>query len=124
MLPRDRSFKPVIKEMAREVMGKHTCDKRSSRTVIHETFPAWEIEKGFSEEDELWRPDHRETSGEILVRSLALLDDVFEHDEHTFISLTMHSGAIASLLNAIAHRDFRLPTGGMMSVLVKAMKRE
>jgi hypothetical protein len=39
------------------------------------------------------------------------------------VSLTSHSGAIASKLRVLGHRDFPLPTGGMIPVLVKATKR-
>jgi hypothetical protein len=38
------------------------------------------------------------------------------------VSLTSHSGAIASLMRVIGHREFRLATGGMVPVLIKATK--
>ena len=121
-VPPDRSFKPLVKEFMREVMGEHTCDKRSSRSVIQETVPEWDIEPGFTEEDELWQADHRETHDEHDARTQELLDDVFTHDGRTFISFTSHSGAIASLLRVIGHRQLRVPTGGLMPTLVKATK--
>ena len=117
-------FKPTIKEMAREVMGEHTCDKRSSKTKIHAAQPEWLIEEGFTEEDELWEADHRETHEEHDVRTLRLLDQVFadEGKDAAVVSLTSHSGAIASLMRVIGHREFRLATGGMVPVLIKATK--
>ena len=121
-LPEDRLFNPVIKEMLREVMGEHTCDRRSSRTAIRNAFPEWTIEPGFSEVDELWLPDRRETHAEHDERTRGLLNDIFAHDASTFISLTSHSGAIASLLRVTKHRDFRLPTGALIPLLVKATK--
>lgn len=122
-LPASKSFVPLIKELMREVMGEHTCDRRSSRTVIHDAFPDWPIEVGFSEKDELWQADHRETHAEHDARTQEMLDDVFEHAEDVFLSFTSHSGAIASLLRVTGHREFRLQTGGMMPILVKATKR-
>lgn len=119
-VPSDRPFKPLVKELMREVMGEHTCDKRSSRTVIHDAVPEWEIEAGFTEKDELWQADHRETDAEHDVRTQKLLDDVFAHDGHSFISFTSHSGSIASLLRVVCHRQLRLPTGGLMPMLLKA----
>ncbi|KAM0722617.1 hypothetical protein Q7P37_002058 [Cladosporium fusiforme] len=118
------AFNPTIKELAREVMGEHTCDRRSSRTAIHEAYPAWPIEDGFSEEDLLWRADHRETHAEHDVRTQAFLDEVFEGEgrEASVLSLTSHSGAIASLMRVVGHREFRLGTGGMVPVLLKATK--
>jgi broad specificity phosphatase PhoE len=111
-------FRPVIREMAREVMGEHTCDKRSSRTVIREAYPGWVVEEGFTEEDELWEAEHRETFEEHDVRTLKLLEQVFA-EEGPVVSLTSHSGAIASLMRVVGHREFRLGTGGMVPVLVK-----
>lgn len=121
-LPADKPFKPLIKELVREVLGEHTCDKRSTRTVIHQAFPDFPIEDGFAEEDELWRADHRETHEEHDARNQALLDDIFAHDDHEVLSLTSHSGTIASILRVLGHREFKLPTGGMIPVLVKATR--
>ena len=121
-LPADHPFKPVVKESLREVMGEHTCDRRSNRTYIHEEYPSWVIEAGFKEKDELWQPDHRETHEEHDARTLELLRDIFAHDQNVYLSFTSHSGAIASHLRVVGHREFPLPTGGMIPVLVKATR--
>lgn len=47
------------------------------------------------------------------------LDDIFLHDDHTWISLTSHSGTIAAILRVIGHQSFRLVTGGVLPVLVR-----
>ena len=112
----------MIKELLREVMGEHTCDKRSSRSVIHEAVPDWNIESGFTEEDELWQADHRETLHEHAERTRKLLTDIFETDASIFLSFTIHSGATAALLHVLGHRDYRIPTGGLVPILVKATK--
>ncbi|KAK3686399.1 putative phosphoglycerate mutase pmu1 [Vermiconidia calcicola] len=121
-VPADRPLRLIVKELLREVVGEHTCDRRSSRTVIDDAFPEAEIEPGFSEKDELWQADHRETHAEHDTRTQQLLDEIFSHDEHTFISFTSHSGAIASLLRVIGHQQYPLPTGAMMPVIIKATK--
>lgn len=121
-MPEGREFRPVVKEMLREVMGEHTCDRRSSRSALAEAFPGFEIEAGLSEEDELWLKDHRETHGEHDVRTRALLEDVFESDESLFVSFTSHSGSIASLLRVLGHQEFRVPTGGLIPLFVKATR--
>lgn len=72
----------------------------------------------------MWSADHRETNDEIDMRMQVLLDDVFANDDSTFISFTAHSGAIGSLLRVLGHRDFRLPTGAVIPVLVKAEKAQ
>lgn len=53
-------------------------------------------------------------------RMKKLLDDIFTHDNSTYISFTTHSGSIASLLRITGHREFRLPTGAVIPVLIKA----
>lgn len=49
-----------------------------------------------------------------------LLDDIFTNDDSTYISFTTHSGSIASVLRVIGHREFRIPTGAVIPVLIKA----
>jgi broad specificity phosphatase PhoE len=121
-LPAEKPYRPRVKELLREVLGEHTCDARSSRTAIHAGFPEYEIEEGFAEEDVLWRAEHRETWAEHDARTRELMDDVFGHEGGTFVSLTSHSGAIASHLRVLGHREFALPTGGMIPVVVRATR--
>ncbi|KAF2138576.1 uncharacterized protein K452DRAFT_233920 [Aplosporella prunicola CBS 121167] len=119
-LPEDSPFSPTVKELLRETIGIHTCDRRSSRTWIAENYPAWEIEKGFAEEDPLWKADVRESSSAQVLRLKTLLDDIFAHDPNDVVSLTSHSGSIRALLAAVGHREFSLATGGVIPVLVRA----
>lgn len=117
---KEPQYKPVVKELLREVNGVHTCDRRSSRSTLAAEFPNFTFEAGFAEHDELWMPDHRETNDEIDRRMKRLLDDIFGSDACVYVSLTAHSGAICSLLRVLGHREFRLPTGAVIPVLVKA----
>lgn len=119
----EEGFVPEVKENAREVMGEHTCDRRSSRTVIHNAYPEWTIEDGFPEADEFWQADHRETHTEHDKRTQQLLDDIFnEEPKARVVSLTIHSGAIASFLRVTGHRTFAVPTGGLIPVLVRGRR--
>lgn len=94
--------------------------------MIHAAYPDWPIEEGFTEEDELWQAEHRETWAEHDVRTREFLKEVFEGEgkEASVLSLTSHSGAIASLMRVVGHREFKLGTGGMVPVLLKATKLE
>jgi hypothetical protein len=83
-------------------------------------FPTYQFEPGFTELDELWRRTESETDDAFAVRAKAVLDDVFRTDKKTWISVTAHSGAITRLLSALNHRPFRLATGQIIPVLVKA----
>lgn len=115
----EREFRLIVKEGLREGIGIHTCDRRSSKREIREAFPKVEIEKGFEEEDPLWSPDLREPGTAQTVRLRGLLDDVFTHEGSILISMTSHGGTIQSILRAVGHREFGVPTGGLIPVLVK-----
>ena len=121
-LPQSAPFTPTVKELLREALGVHTCDRRSSLTYIRENYPSYNIEDGFSEEDRLWSADHRETDPELRARVARLLDDVFRNDKAHFVSFTAHSGWITRCLEVLGHRTFPLKTGAVIPVLVKAEK--
>ncbi|TDZ39068.1 putative phosphoglycerate mutase [Colletotrichum spinosum] len=119
-LPEDRPFVPTVKEGFREGMTVHTCNWRSNKTYIHNLFPSYEFEPGFAETDQLWRRNESETSEAQDARAKAVLDDVFRTDDKTWLSVTSHSGQITKLLKALNHRAFRLSTGQIIPVFVKA----
>ncbi|KAF4636322.1 hypothetical protein G7Y89_g1753 [Cudoniella acicularis] len=121
-LPEDRPFTPTIKELIREAIGAHTCDRRSTKTEIQKAYPNWPFEHGFAENDLLWDANLRETNEAMDIRLREALDDIFSNDEKTFISISSHSGAIGSILRVLGHRDFSLGTGQVIPVLVKAEK--
>ncbi|KAL8844613.1 MAG: hypothetical protein Q9176_001125 [Flavoplaca citrina] len=121
-LPADRPYKPVVKELLREANGIHTCDRRSPKSAVKNAFPNFTFEPSMTEDDELWSATERESDQDLDGRMKSLLDDVFELDESTFVSLTTHSCAIRSLLRVLGHREFRLVTGGVIAVLVKVVR--
>ncbi|OAA34180.1 Histidine phosphatase superfamily, clade-1 [Metarhizium rileyi] len=119
-LPTEYPFVPTIKELFREDISIHTCDRRSTKSEIAEFMPGWTFEEGFTEKDELWQGDKGETPAHQVARSKKVLDDVFTNDGSTWISVTSHSGEIAALLTALNHRAFSLSTGQIIPVLIKA----
>ncbi|KJK76604.1 hypothetical protein H634G_08192 [Metarhizium anisopliae BRIP 53293] len=119
-MPAEHPFVPTIKELFREDISIHTCDRRSTKSEIARFMPGWKFEEGFTEKDELWQADKGETSAHQVARSKAVLDDVFTNDGSTWISVTSHSGEIAALLTALNHRAFGLSTGQIIPVLIKA----
>ena len=118
-LPFNHPFKPVVKEMLRECIGIHTCDRRSNMTYIQSTY-TYKIEPGFAEEDPLWLPDLRESDPALTIRHKHFLDDIFSHHNDTVFSLTSHGGAVGAMLRAVGHREFALKTGAVIPVLIKA----
>lgn len=115
-----KDFVTTIKEGFREGVSLHTCDRRYNRTYIHSKYPNWPFEPGFAETDPLWTGVVGETPMAQDVRSKTVLDSVFSSDRSTYISITSHSGEIASLLRVLGHRVFSLRTGAILPVLVRA----
>lgn len=111
---------PIVKEKLRERNGEHTCDRRSTRNWIASNYPEYGIEAGFTENDELWRPDQRETEEEIAGRVRQLLDDVFTNEVNTIISFTGHSGLIRALYDVTGHSDVWVAAGAMVPLLIRA----
>lgn len=97
-LPAKHPFVPEVKEYFRESISGHTCDRRSNETYIHDSFPNYMIESGFTENDQLWEALHGETNNDQDIRSKKVLDQVFSTDRSTYISITSHSGEIGSIL--------------------------
>jgi broad specificity phosphatase PhoE len=123
-LPPNRPFKPIIKELLREALGVHTCDRRYSKSKIQSMWPEYVFEPNFVEDDPLWDPELRESGTHRVFRLQLLLDDIFANDKNTFISFTSHSGSISSILRGIGHRDFELQTGGVIPVFLKGRRHE
>jgi broad specificity phosphatase PhoE len=113
-------FSPEVKELIRERLGVHTCDRRRSRSWIQSNFPQFSIEPGFAEEDELWRPDVRETLEEHAARVEAFLDDVFANDVVSVISVTAHCGTIEALCHVTGHPTVHSAPGSIFPFLIKA----
>lgn len=125
-LPAGQEYRPYIKELVREALGIHTCDRRSTRSEIESKFTHLTFEPGFEEQDELWKKDYREPVSARNYRLATFLDDVFANEEEgkVILSMTSHSGAIGSMLEVLGHRAFRLETGGVIPVVVRAERVE
>lgn len=115
-------FAPLIKEDLREQMTDHTCDRRSSLTHIKSLFPKFSVEDGFTEKDEQWRADRWEALADHCARKQAVLEDIFERDEGSFLSLSVHSYAIAVILKVCGAEVYRVREGSSIAVLVRAEK--
>lgn len=114
----------TISESLREVSGKHTCDRRRNRSIITSEWPDAIILEPMAEEDQLWRPDRRETLGEAQVRIENFLAQLFElNPKADYVALTMHSGAIRALHAALGHPDVWVAAGAIVPVLVKCEEK-
>lgn len=112
---------PIVKEALRERLTNHTCDKRSSRSWIEKNYPDFIIEEGFTENDNLWKANEPpETEAQHIARKRLLLEDIFEHDDSQFISLTMHSYAVSAILAVVGYPKFRVGEGVLVPLFVRA----
>jgi len=87
---------------------------------IHNLFPTWNIDPSLTEYDQIWNGVTAETNAAQDARSKIVLDSIFSSDDHTWISITSHSGEIGSILRVLGHQSFSLSTGAVIPVLVKA----
>ncbi|KAF8887452.1 phosphoglycerate mutase [Gymnopilus junonius] len=118
----DHSHAVLIVENCREENGVHTCDQRNLRSYIAKHKPHFEFEEAFTEFDELWSPNIRETKAELTLRARGVIERIFEtNPEATFISITAHGGFITGFLKAIGRKLYTVPTGGVIPVIVRAV---
>ncbi|ODN76564.1 hypothetical protein L202_05225 [Cryptococcus amylolentus CBS 6039] len=113
-----------VREDWRECYGLFVCDQRSTKSVIQERFPTFKIEPGFSEQDDLWKAEDRETEEHMQLRARRGLDRIFgaEGPEETYISITGHTAIFRNFLAVVGHQPYRLATGEMIPVVVKATR--
>ncbi|KAH9851529.1 phosphoglycerate mutase-like protein [Lenzites betulinus] len=116
----------TIVENLREEFGEHTCDLRHPRATIAQNFPppTYEFEDGFSEDDELWKADERETREHVKERAVAVLDRIFGTDKEAFICITAHSGIINGFLATMNRPRYPIPTGGILPLVVKSSEND
>lgn len=111
----------------------HSCNNRRSRSFIKETYPQFEIEEGFTEEDMVFVNGTTETDEQLKIRVRKALDEIFESDESTCeihisiffclltqwglmifsdISISAHAITNRAIRDALGATWKRMPTGG------------
>ncbi|WOO86054.1 putative phosphoglycerate mutase [Vanrija pseudolonga] len=117
----NKGVKPVFKEGWREMIGLHTCDERSNRTVLAQTYPKFTFEPSFTEHDPLWDDVFQESHAQQARRIRLAVGELFANDPSTFVSVTAHSGVINAFFKAVGHRPLQVQTGGFVPVVIKAV---
>lgn len=121
------------------MIGLHTCDERSNRTVLTQTYrkftpilaparsrltprslPAakFTFEPSFTEHDPLWDEVFQESHAQQARRIRLAVGELFANDASTFVSVTAHSGVINAFFKAVGHRPLQVQTGGFVPVVV------
>lgn len=117
---------PLIIENLRETIGEHLCDKRSDKYTIEKRLKGYgfEFEPNFSSEDVYYKDDWREPISDQAIRANSFLQHVFEDKylDDKVVYCSSHSGEIKALIVATGHRQYIVPTAGMIPMLIKATK--
>ncbi|KAG5655622.1 hypothetical protein KAF25_009121 [Fusarium avenaceum] len=117
-----KAFKPRVKELLRERLTEHTCDRRRTSKWIMAAYPEYELETGFADKDVFWHANRSESNAEHVARTQRLLEDIWKEDSGTFIALITHSFALSSILEVIHAPHFRVGEGVMTAFLVKGQR--
>lgn len=112
----------IVKEGLRGQLGVRIGDQRSSRLWITRNYPAFAIEEGFSQLDELWRPGVTESFENQTARTLRVLNDIFNEDNSTFISLVTHKEVFATIIGITECENFAVVSGMVYPILVLGEK--
>lgn len=112
---------PLIIENLRDAYGLRTSDWRHNKTWIHEHFPRFEFEEGFTENDELWKKEEREPTEHVQERVKGVLDQIFTLSD-TYLALVAHDKVISATFNLTGHPDYNLPTGGVIPLVIKVTR--
>ena len=91
----------VAVELAHEMGGRHTCDRRLSKTELVAAYPAVSYELLESEEDPYWADGVTRESWESLARRAAALVGWLRSRDETHIVVAAHSAFLLSVFNAV-----------------------
>ncbi|KAI8818639.1 histidine phosphatase superfamily [Fimicolochytrium jonesii] len=123
-------YDPKAIEFLREQYGDHTCDQRRTRTELSKRFPEVDFTDLVTDEDSLWEKDVREPDEHVIERVRAVFDGLFSLPETSsgetldvltsekLIGIVCHGGIIESSIHITGHRDFPVPPGGMLPMVV------
>ena len=91
----------VALELLHETAGRHTCDRRLSRTALQETFPQVNYSEIDSEEDPLWGDGMtRESNLSIATRASQFTEWLASRPEQR-IAVATHSGFLCALFTSV-----------------------
>ena len=117
-------------EMAREETGIHVCDKRRPTSRQAKEFPQVDFGLLESEDDKLFKDNHRETKTEVGERIYKFLEWLSNRPEQ-HVGVASHSGWLLTVFNGICECDDKLKgwfqTGELRSVkleFVRTQKRK
>ncbi|GJJ10413.1 hypothetical protein Clacol_004639 [Clathrus columnatus] len=131
--------KAIIKEQKFRERNyrQHTCNMRRTRSFIKETYPQFEIEPGFTEEDIFWNTTGacNETDDLLRIQVREVLDEIFENDKSCcgcyFISplqrfatlvvdifITAHAHTNRLIREVLGAPEKRMPTGGVFAMVI------
>ncbi|KDN39746.1 hypothetical protein K437DRAFT_258915 [Tilletiaria anomala UBC 951] len=111
---------PRMRELWRETLTTHMCDRRADKTVIQQRFPEFEIEESMTEKDELFMEVLEEDATSAIRLRHSLSQTFTESEGHQIIGITLHSGVMLGLMTAVGHAVFKPKICGVVPMIVKA----
>ncbi|RLN90755.1 hypothetical protein BBJ28_00015150 [Nothophytophthora sp. Chile5] len=112
----------VCLEGCREVMGRHTCDKRRPLSEIKRKFPSVDFSALTDEEDQLWSPTHRETTEEIEARAREFLLELFDAIPERHVTVVTHSCFIEAVCSvALGIQRFHPANCEVVPIVLEAL---
>ena len=94
---KDTNCKIIALDCLKEYpQGCHTCNKRSTKNYLQDTFPRIDFSLLNSQEDEMWSPDEMETIDSLLERIHQMYNFIKNKDEKT-IAMVGHNGFISMI---------------------------
>ena len=118
---------PLVKEDLRETIGLHMCDKRAKKSDFLKVFKQWgfTVEDGFPEEDIYHKDEWREPLSEQSLRADNFLQFLYEnYPNDSTVYTASHAGEIRAFITALGHRQFTIPTAGLIPIVVKGTRAE
>ncbi|CAB9527944.1 mutase-like protein [Seminavis robusta] len=113
-------------EMVREETGIHVCDKRRPKSRQMKEFPQVDFGLLESDDDVIFRNDHRETKAEVGGRVYKFMEWLSGRDEKV-VGVASHSGWLLTVFNGICECDEKLKgwfqTGEMRSVKLSFVRK-
>ncbi|EJD41357.1 phosphoglycerate mutase-like protein [Auricularia subglabra TFB-10046 SS5] len=108
-------------EDVRELITGYSCDYRLPASSLHAQYPQHDFSGLESETDP--NAGFRETHEQLVQRVRRVLDSVFE-EQPQVVSITAHGDWMKAASEVLGRKAYRIPTGGAVAYLVKAVRQD
>lgn len=111
---------PIFVEYLRDRTGVDTHSSRRTASYLRKTFPSFDFEERFSENDVIWKSTKTEHDESIAHRARIFLENLFLRRSEVYIVIAAHEAIIQYILQVVGHRPFLIPNGHFIPLVIKA----